>query len=65
MMWVPIGVQLRLDVKKFMQPVEWAVAGCFGSLMAVALVVLRIYLGWSYVGGRLLSAAVAYEESGW
>jgi hypothetical protein len=47
------------------QPVEWAVAGCFGSLMAVALVVLRIYLGWSYVGGRLLSAAVAYEESGW
>ena len=26
---------------------------------------LRIYLGWSYVGDRLLSAAVEYEETGW
>lgn len=31
----------------------------------VSLAVLRIYLGWSYVGDRLLSAAVAYEETGW
>jgi len=29
------------------------------------LVVLRIYLGWSYVGDRLLSAVVPYEETGW
>jgi hypothetical protein len=47
------------------QPVEWAVAGCLGSLVVVVLVVLRIYLGWAYVGDRLLSAAVPYEETGW
>lgn len=47
------------------QPIEWAVAGCLGSLVVVVLVVLRIYLGWAYVGDRLLSAAVPYEETGW
>ena len=31
----------------------------------MAVAVLRIYLGWSYVGDRLLSAAVPYEETGW
>lgn len=48
-----------------MQPLEWAVAGCLGALVVVSLVVLRIYLGWAYVGDRLLSASVAYEETGW
>ena len=48
-----------------LQPVEWAVAGCLGSLVVVVLVVLRIYLGWAYVGDRLLSAAIPYEETGW
>lgn len=26
---------------------------------------IRLYLAWSYIGKRLLSAAVIYEESGW
>ncbi len=29
------------------------------------LVFLRLYLGWSYVIKRLLSATIFYEESGW
>jgi len=29
------------------------------------LIFLRLYLGWSYVIKRLLSATVFYEESGW
>ena len=29
------------------------------------LIFLRLYLGWSYVVKRLLSATVFYEESGW
>jgi hypothetical protein len=28
-----------------------------GSLVVVAIVVVRIYLGWQYVGDRLMSAA--------
>jgi hypothetical protein len=31
----------------------------------LAFQIIRIYLGWSYVGNRLLSASVAYEETGW
>jgi len=47
------------------QPLEWALSAAVGSGFVVAVVVLRIYLGWSYVGERLLSAAVPYEETGW
>nr|QCI07896.1 hypothetical protein [Pleonosporium borreri] len=29
------------------------------------LIFIRLYLGWSYVFKRLLSASIFYEESGW
>ena len=29
------------------------------------VLVVRIYLGWNYVGTRLMSAAIEYEETGW
>ncbi|XP_065049339.1 uncharacterized protein ycf36-like isoform X2 [Musa acuminata AAA Group] len=35
------------------------------GLLAVTLAVLRMYLGWAYIGNRLLSATVEYEETGW
>ncbi|OAY79071.1 uncharacterized protein ycf36 isoform X2 [Ananas comosus] len=35
------------------------------GLLAATLAVLRMYLGWAYVGNRLLSATVEYEETGW
>ncbi|KAH7444690.1 hypothetical protein KP509_02G088200 [Ceratopteris richardii] len=41
-----------------------AVTGAIG-LFAATLAALRMYLGWAYVGNRLLSAAVEYEETGW
>ena len=31
----------------------------------VILALIRLYLGWSYVTKRLLSATIFYEESGW
>ncbi len=40
-------------------------SAALGALLVVAVAVLRIYLGWAYVGDRLLSAAVEYEETGW
>ena len=40
-------------------------AGGAGSATVVALLLLRLYFGWGYVGNRLLSASVIYEESGW
>jgi len=47
------------------QPLEFFLSGSTGSLLVVSVAVLRMYLGWSYVGNRLLSASVAYEETGW
>ncbi|XP_021714419.1 uncharacterized protein ycf36-like [Chenopodium quinoa] len=47
------------------EPLRFLLASGTGTLFLVSLIVLRIYLGWSYVGDRLLSAVVPYEESGW
>ncbi|KAH9712227.1 protein CONSERVED IN THE GREEN LINEAGE AND DIATOMS 27 [Citrus sinensis] len=49
----------------FMEPLRFVLAAGTGTLFLVSLIVLRIYLGWSYVGDRLLSAVIPYEESGW
>lgn len=41
---------------------------CFtlvAALAMVALLVLRLYLGWRYVRDRLYRETVNYEESGW
>ena len=59
----PIFRQLVLAANP--QPSEFLLSGALGAGFVVALAVLRIYLGWSYVGDRLLSAAVPYEETGW
>lgn len=42
-----------------------ALGASSAGLLAVTLAVLRMYLGWAYVGNRLLSATVEYEETGW
>ncbi|KAK4747127.1 hypothetical protein SAY87_026164 [Trapa incisa] len=47
------------------EPLRFVLAAGTGTLFLVSLIVLRIYLGWSYVGDRLLSAVIPYEESGW
>jgi hypothetical protein len=46
-------------------PAAFALSGAVGSLVVVAAAAARVYLGWRYVGDRLLSAAYPYEESGW
>nr|ARW69895.1 hypothetical protein [Polysiphonia teges] len=35
------------------------------SNIVLSLLLIRIYLGWSYIVKRLLSATIFYEESGW
>ena len=46
-------------------PVRFFLASLAGGCFATALATLRVYLGWSYVGSRLLTATLEYEESGW
>nr|YP_009313728.1 Hypothetical protein ycf36 [Helminthocladia australis]SCW21982.1 Hypothetical protein ycf36 [Helminthocladia australis] len=35
------------------------------SLFSIEFLLIRLYLGWSYVLKRLSSASIFYEESGW
>nr|YP_009628856.1 hypothetical protein [Balbiania investiens]QBX88639.1 hypothetical protein [Balbiania investiens] len=35
------------------------------ATFVLAIMLVRLYLGWSYVLKRLLSATIFYEESGW
>ena len=37
----------------------------FCIVFTLSLVLIRLYLGWSYVVNRLFSAIIFYEESGW
>lgn len=46
-------------------PVAFFLGGAAGAMFFVALVLLRLYLGWKYVSDRLQSPTIAYEESGW
>lgn len=36
-----------------------------GDLLFIIFVLIRIYSGWGYLGSRLKSKVVEYEESGW
>ncbi len=44
---------------------QFVLSGAGGASIGVVLIVLRLYLGWSYVRGRLKSPIIFYEESGW
>ena len=43
------------------EPVQFVVAASIGSWFVVTVTLLRLYLGWSFVGNRLLAATVEYE----
>jgi hypothetical protein len=45
--------------------VQFLVTGGMGATLVLVLVLVQLYLGWYYVRGRLQSAEVFYEESGW
>ncbi|KAL7468960.1 hypothetical protein ACHAXS_009205, partial [Conticribra weissflogii] len=36
-----------------------------GAISVVFLLVLRLYSGWGYIGSRLKSKVIEYEETGW
>jgi hypothetical protein len=44
---------------------QFILCGAAGAGVFVALIILRLYLGWSYVRDRLLRETIFYEESGW
>lgn len=58
----PIAAEGFAPAKK---PILFILSGSLGTTILLSLVLLRLYLGWFYVGDRLKSDQVFYEESGW
>jgi hypothetical protein len=46
-------------------PAKFLLTSAGGGILLLGLVLIRLYLGWSYVSSRLMDAKVFYEESGW
>lgn len=46
-------------------PLEWFLIAAAGACLIPFLMLIRLYLGWRYVRGRLLDTKIFYEESGW
>ncbi|MFM7229878.1 MAG: CGLD27 family protein [Cyanobacteriota bacterium] len=46
-------------------PPQLVIAGALAALALPALLLVRQWLGWTYVQRRLTSERIAYEESGW
>lgn len=46
-------------------PLRLLLAGAAAALLLPLFLLLRQWLGWSYVQRRLMAIDVAYEESGW
>ncbi|MDY7012680.1 MAG: CGLD27 family protein [Cyanobacteriota bacterium] len=63
--WFVAGPIAAASFAPARQPVRFALSGGGGALILVILVLLRLYLGWSYVRDRLVQETVFYEESGW
>lgn len=47
------------------EPLKRILCAASSGVFVVTVAVVRMYLGWAYVGNRLLSATVEYEETGW
>jgi Conserved in the green lineage and diatoms 27 len=46
-------------------PFQFILCSGGGAVLFVIFVLIRLYLGWSYVGSRLQDDRIFYEESGW
>lgn len=53
------------SVNLWKTPISFILLSISISSLLIILVLLRTYLGWSYISKRLLSATIVYEESGW
>lgn len=46
-------------------PLECILVAALGACIIPFLLLVRLYLGWNYIKGRLLASKIFYEESGW
>ncbi|AFZ50524.1 CGLD27 family protein [Dactylococcopsis salina] len=63
--WVMAGPLTVGSFPLATHPYQFFLCGALGASLLVVFMVVRLYLGWSYVRNRLEKAAIPYEESGW
>ncbi|CAK9191963.1 unnamed protein product [Sphagnum troendelagicum] len=56
---------VALSINPQQELVKCCVGALSGGVLASTMISLRLYLGWAYIGNRLFSATVEYEETGW
>lgn len=65
MSWLIAGPVAAASFSPVEYPVKFLLCGTAGTSFLLGLLLLQLYLGWRYVGDRLKSSTVFYEESGW
>ena len=63
--WLIAGPVAAASFAPHQHLVQFILAGGAGAGVFLILVLLRLYLGWSYVRDRLSQETIGYEESGW
>jgi hypothetical protein len=63
--WLVAGPVAAASFAPSRYTAQFLLCGAAGAGIFVALILLRLYLGWMYVRDRLLRETIFYEESGW
>jgi hypothetical protein len=63
--WVITGPVAAASFPISKDPMHFTLCASAGASLILILLLLRLYLGWKYIGDRLNSPTVSYEESGW
>lgn len=63
--WLVAGPVAAASFSPNKHLVQFMLCGGAGASVFLILMLLRLYLGWSYVRDRLLRETIFYEESGW
>ncbi|WP_302883614.1 CGLD27 family protein [Kovacikia minuta] len=63
--WAIAGPVVAASFLPAKYPVQFFLMGTAGASIFLCLILLHLYLGWSYICSRLSNATVFYEESGW
>jgi hypothetical protein len=63
--WIVTGPVAAASFLPQKHPLLFILSAIMGTTFLLSLILLRLYLGWYYIGDRLNSQQIAYEESGW